>query len=278
VSHKPGTDVILTQQQITPHKVTKPIQLLAAWLVGLVVTDSTFLLAAVQLANGSWERGALVIASIVNVPLFLLALFVLQTRFRAELQEDTYYSEYINKKTAEHVRIDRNAAQDARIEDLERLVARVESSRAIRPSSNNPIAFDSFSDLDWSLWRVALNERHPRFADVREALRAAQIPLSEIFGDDNDIPPSEWVVCISQGFPLANTLHLLRAVLHLDFDGFQFFRPRHDEEGRDDIVIGGYGGPYAKNSPELLAMLQRNVEFADLNLYYKRNTVIRSEG
>lgn len=88
----------MKEQRIEPHKVTKPIQLLAAWMVGLVVTNSSFLIAAVQMADESWERGCLVIAAVANVPVFLFALFLLQTRFRAELQEDTYYSEYLSKK------------------------------------------------------------------------------------------------------------------------------------------------------------------------------------
>ena len=35
----------------------------------------------------------------MNVPLFLYLLFKLQTKFRAELQEDSYYSKYLDKTT-----------------------------------------------------------------------------------------------------------------------------------------------------------------------------------
>ena len=69
---------------IEPHKVTKPMQLLAAWLVGLIITNAIFLASAINFDKDSWERGALVVSAIVNVPIFLYALFILQTRFRAE--------------------------------------------------------------------------------------------------------------------------------------------------------------------------------------------------
>lgn len=37
----------------------------------------------------------LVIASVVNVPLFLICIFLLQTKFRPQMQEDLYYSKYL---------------------------------------------------------------------------------------------------------------------------------------------------------------------------------------
>jgi len=84
--------------QIQPEKITRPIQLLAAWLAGLVLIDGTFLAAALQLDKPSWAAGLLVIATVINVPLFLVALFLLQTRFRPEMQEDTFYSQYLDRK------------------------------------------------------------------------------------------------------------------------------------------------------------------------------------
>src|SRR5690606_2377188 len=54
-------------------------------------------------------------AAIVNVPLFLIALFVLQTKFRPELQEDSYYSTYLNSKTNQLVSVSRVEVQDAEL-------------------------------------------------------------------------------------------------------------------------------------------------------------------
>lgn len=88
----------MSETQITPHRITKPIQLLASWLAGLAIIDGAFLTAAANIPTPAWIPGALVVASIVNVPLFLISLFLLQTKFRPEMQEDSYYSEYLQKR------------------------------------------------------------------------------------------------------------------------------------------------------------------------------------
>lgn len=91
----------MRNQKIVPEKVTRPIQLLAAWLTGLIIIDGAFLTAASQLNSPSWAPGSLVIAAIVNVPLFLVSIFVLQTRYRPEMQEDAYYSKYLEYQHTE---------------------------------------------------------------------------------------------------------------------------------------------------------------------------------
>jgi len=83
------------EQQLQPHKVTKPIQLLAAWLLGLVLVNTAFLTSARFLVSPTWAAGVLVLASVANVPLFLICIFLLQTRFRPEMQEDSFYSRYL---------------------------------------------------------------------------------------------------------------------------------------------------------------------------------------
>jgi len=88
----------MSEHQIVPDKVTKPIQLLAAWLVGLIVVNASFLLAAQQIAKPDWASSALVIAAISNVPIFIIALFLLQTKFRPQMQEDSYYSQYLERE------------------------------------------------------------------------------------------------------------------------------------------------------------------------------------
>jgi len=92
----------MANHEIIPDKITSPIQLLAAWFVALIVLDGAFLTAAGLLSSPTWLPAALVIASIANVPVFLVCMFLLQTRFRPEMQSDEHYSEYLKqrKKTA----------------------------------------------------------------------------------------------------------------------------------------------------------------------------------
>lgn len=87
---------------IGAEKVTKPIQLLAAWLAGLVLVNGTFLTAAKVVSQPSWLPAVLVIASVVNVFVFLACMFILQTKFRTQLQEDSYYSQFL-RETGERV-------------------------------------------------------------------------------------------------------------------------------------------------------------------------------
>jgi len=89
----------MSNHKIVPEKVTRPIQLLAAWLTGLIIVDGLFLAAAARIDAPSWASGALIITSIVNVPIFLASIFVLQTKYRPEMQEDIYYSKYLEDKT-----------------------------------------------------------------------------------------------------------------------------------------------------------------------------------
>ena len=262
----------MSEQRIEPNKVTKPIQLLAAWLVGLILTNGIFLTAALQLERGSWERGALVVSAIINVPLFLLALFVLQTRFRAELQEDTYYSEYLSKKTATVVRIDKNAAQDSRLEELERRVIRLaelEAFPAVLASTFE--AATRTAALDWSEWAIALNDLHPKFEDIRKALRSADIPLAEIFGSPGEVPPC-WIISLSHHLPAGHNARLLAELLPFGFDGIQFWEPQREADENEDVYIGSYGtGSYALITTELEELVAGKVEAVDLNHYYKRH-------
>jgi len=87
----------VNESKIVPHRITKPIQLLAAWLAGLAVVNGSFLAGAATIHAPAWIPAVLVIAAVLNVPLFLASLFLLQTRFRPEMQEDSYYSKYLER-------------------------------------------------------------------------------------------------------------------------------------------------------------------------------------
>lgn len=88
----------MSNHKITPEKVTRPIQLLAAWLTGLVIVDGSFLTVASYITSPEWAAGVLVVASVANVPLFLISIFLLQTKYRPEMQEDAYYSKYLEQQ------------------------------------------------------------------------------------------------------------------------------------------------------------------------------------
>lgn len=261
----------VVQQHISPHKVTKPIQLLAAWMVGLILTNASFLGAAVVLESAHWGRGALVGASIANVPLFLLALFVLQTKFRAELQEDTFYSDYLSKKSPAVIRLDKNAAQDAKIDALEKQVASL-THRSQQPGTL--LLPEEGSALDWSAWAVALNAQHPQFREIREALKSAQIPLAEVFASNSTFTPKVWIISMDLGLPFSHRVKLLKTLVAFHFDGFQFWQPNAEADENENVYIGSYGGgTWIAITEKLSQLLAGSIEPIDLKMYareYKR--------
>lgn len=254
----------MTTHKIEPHRITKPIQLLAAWIIGLILTDSIFLYTAVSFQSGTWERGALVIASILNVPGFLFALFLLQTKFRAELQEDTFYHEYINKKTAVPQRVERDAIQDVRIDELEKMLKRLQPAISIEK-----IAVGS-SQFDWEVWPVALNLLHPQYRKIREALKAESIVVSSIFGNEIDSTlPSKWVIAINPAIPFQLKIHLLKTLIPFDFDGFELHVPVREVDENEDVYIGGYGiGDYCDIDQEFKLLIAQDIEEVDFNYHY----------
>ncbi len=52
-----------------------------AWLLALVVVDGTFLWAADRISQPGWGSAVLLIAAVINVPLFLGALLLLRAKF-----------------------------------------------------------------------------------------------------------------------------------------------------------------------------------------------------
>jgi hypothetical protein len=238
----------MTEGQINPHKITKPMQLLAAWLLGLVATVGIFLTAAIQLEQGSWERSALVIAAIIDVPIFLGALFLLQTKFRAELQEDSFYFEYLSKKTATVVHIEKEAASF---------------------SGDNPEKPKLLVDVgpEWGHWRVGVNCHHPKIRELRAGLRRAGIPVAELFGT-NTQPPGRWVVAMSDSLPVSHQARLLKALVPFGFAGFVHWEPQRHAGETEDVYIGSYGSDRCVPiTAELVEFLDGEVEEIDMKLY-----------
>ena len=218
----------MSQHNIEPQKVTKPIQLLAAWLIGLIVIDAAFLAASMKL--DSWERSALVVASILNVPIFLFALFTLQTRFRPELQEDAFYSKYLDSKTNQVVTRSKLDAIDVEVSTLRKTVLHELStlSMASQPTAQSALA----------RYRIGLNKHLSQFEKSKDALKARGLQASEIFAGDD--PPKGAYLAIDREMDLQSMLEAISLAVDCGMDGYGYFNPA--EEGiRERILIGAYG-------------------------------------
>lgn len=88
----------MNQNPIKAHQVTKPMQLLAAWLAALIAIEGIFFTSAGLIDHPRWAAGLLVVSGVLAVPVFLGAMFLLQTKFRPQIQDDEYYGEYLKSQ------------------------------------------------------------------------------------------------------------------------------------------------------------------------------------
>lgn len=258
--------MINEQNKIDPQKVTKPIQLLAAWLVGLIVVNAAFLAAAVYIGVSDWTSGALVIASIINVPLFLMAIFLLQTKFRPELQEDSYYSKYLDGKSNKLISMPTNIEKESdiikRLDLLQASISNVLDSQ-IKDGINIPSA--------WGGWKVSVNDFHENLSVIKRALRHAGIYVSDYFGSTSidPKPPREFLIGLRSTMDTGSCIYLLRQVAGLGFSGYYYFdEPR--EIDPDDVYLGAYGAPneLVPIDDDLLELLKKeNLSIAEFRTY-----------
>lgn len=261
----------MADHQIQPHKVTKPIQLVAAWLTGLVLIDAMFLGAAASLDNQSWPHGLLIVAAVVNVPIFLGAIFLLQTKFRAELQEDSFYSEYLSKRTSQVIKIDKNSEQDAKLESLELKILTLEQSTS---STTSIPKTESVSQTKWGDWLVVVNNLHPQVDAIVAALKAAGIPVEGVFGQNETATvPSRWVISVNYQIPTQLQVILLRTLMTFNFAGFHRWEPRRDAEEFEDVYVGSYGNdPIVRFTPRLKELLTGPTAGKSLNAHYRAHS------
>lgn len=217
-------------QSIQPANITKPIQLLAAWLAGLLAIDSCFLFAAAQFPTGSWEAQVLTLAAIVNVPLFLLAAFLLQTRFRPELQEDLYYSTYISQKTNARVQLTRDDAAAAvlqkQLERLEMLIA------AVRLTVHK-----TGEDVGHLSLRYGINKNLEDREAIARHLFQAGVAGYRLFGANS--VPQQRVVAIDPTLD-PNVEHaVLRLAAEVGFRKFSYISDYEDIH--EQVLLGAYG-------------------------------------
>lgn len=98
----------MENHNIKPERITKPIQLLAVWLIGLILIVSALLTAAGTIHEPYWLPAFFSISAVCIIPLFLALIFLLQTRFRPQMQEDEYYSKFLNTNTLEVIETPNN--------------------------------------------------------------------------------------------------------------------------------------------------------------------------
>lgn len=219
----------MSEQSIKPEKITKPIQLLGAWLAGLLSVDSCFLVAAANLQQGSFESIALTIAAIANVPLFLLAVFLLQTKFRPELQEDSYYSTYLSQRTSEPIKITK---QEAKWLEVSHKINALEE-KILAPEKEEQLPAGTLEGV-----KISINQYLPNFDEVKETLSRHGVLGFSKFGN-RDLPTKK-SIAISEYLPKALTAPILAIAKEAGFTHYTYF-DNLAEETEAELLFGSYG-------------------------------------
>lgn len=227
-----GNEYSMSEQSIKPEKITKPIQLLGAWLAGLFSIDSCFLFAASSMDQGSFESYALTLAAIVNVPVFLLAVFLLQTKFRPELQEDSYYSSYLNQKTNEKIVVSKTDSHIAQLSSMIAVLRKEIINLGNREIKENNI----ISSLS-----IGLNSALPDLEVVKSKLKEAGATSYSSFGTGE--MPEHRLLAMSPRLSIREQQELIRFARQIGFTHYGYYQPGGDDEIEEDALLGGYGSP-----------------------------------
>lgn len=262
---------------VNPTKVTKPMQLLAAWLFGLITVNGLFLGAAAKIERPEWAAGILVVASILNVPIFLACLFLLQTKFRPEMQEDSYYQNYLKMRLS----------PETRREEL----VEIKSFHSHQAKPGTPLSFDTqisqrqkkedlatIFDLTPN-HVVSLNDLLPSYKEISAQLIKAGINVGNTFGSTSTPPevPKPFVLAVGHGADLPTFRKIFSICCEFGLEGVGLAA---DPFSNGHLYIGAYSydkeNSYAAINKELKERLSSpNLNWRDmLNLLPDRNEAI----
>ncbi len=216
--------------RIRPDQVTKPIQLLAAWLVGLIAIDSAFLTAAGLIAKPDWAAAALVLAAILNVPIFLVCLFLLQTKFRPEMQEDSYYSRHLERRFSD---------QTKKMETFTALNIRSSPVSSAFLPHEDAMHTSAKKNSNYVELPISINDLLPNYKEIKKKLLEIGVISDDTFGTTSEFPtvPPNFVVAVGNNFPVKEARKIIRALKPMGLDGVGV----NDEPyGLDRIYVGAY--------------------------------------
>lgn len=248
------------EQEIDPTNVTKPIQLLATWLSALVLINGAFLTCAVTITSPWWASGALIIAAIMNVPIFVVLLFLLQTRYRVEQLDDEHYSKQLEtnkqKLTVEDVSIEVATLRQDVFESVRNTLTLMEDIRSslhtvVSSEYNSQTISKSTSEVEhrleetkvqievaqskteWEKYRIALNTFLPRSNDIRATLKQEGVSEIEEFGKK---PVDIGILACGSNVPISIIRSIYRAIKGYGIEYIKFTSDDAQHDGR--VYIG----------------------------------------
>lgn len=77
---------------IQADKITQPFQLLASWIVGMLILVWEFLHVCLN-SKETWLKISSLTSAIILSIIFIWVIFTLQTKYRAEMQDSEHYQQ-----------------------------------------------------------------------------------------------------------------------------------------------------------------------------------------
>jgi hypothetical protein len=200
----------------------------------------------------------------LNVPIVLSALFLLQTRFRPELQEDAFYSKYLDSKTNQIVTKSKFDTIDSELSNIKKtLLEQIqEMSRKESPMPQSSLG---------TRYRISLNKHLKEFNSIRETLRDKGIRLADVFGASE--PPDGAFMAIDHAMDFDSKIEAISLAIACGLDGYGYFNPT-EEEIDESILIGAYGltKDHYPITSELRELIEANPEPVDLREYQESHS------
>lgn len=261
-------------QKFEAHRINKPIQLLAAWLVGLTFVNTSFLTTASIIADPPWIRIALVVAAIVNVPVFISCIFLLQTKFRPEMQEDNFYSEHLKRKynsITGKTEVYSQETLELKSEIKDMIANYIKLNKTVTELKGKlllQVCGDSFTNsgdqlvesvgdrktptkYSWDDIRIEINDLVPQYKNIRELLKAHGIKISNTFGkssEDKKIP-EKLVLSIGLNIPMRNIQEMISILKDHGLDSIDYVD--YYQDYYDSCISTFYIGSYAYEEEDI---------------------------
>lgn len=165
--------------KIQPDKITKPIQLLAVWFAGLVLLVGILLTGAKTITEPIWLVPVLVISAILIIPIFLYFVFILQTKYRPQMQEDTYYSKYLDTSTNKTVFLTEDSKINSTVIELQNQVIQLTESNKVYLKNIEDLIKNTSSKDAKKISEIEeyIKNSNENFVKVEESIKKAQFQI-----------------------------------------------------------------------------------------------------
>jgi len=260
----------LSGSKIKPEKITKPIQLLAVWLTALIILETAYITASVTIKNPEWLSSLFAISAVIFVPLFLVFVFLLQTRFRVEIQEDPYFLEYkLNQMTGEkkendliHSNIKESfgkitseilSINSETQKQFEKLIEHLDKNdRQIINHDNLSIIKERLKSTDikikklkesveWSEMIIKVNYSLERYEDIIKALKENSIEITGTFGrEDTDEKETIFLLSFGRSIDYRHIIFIIKTLLPFGLKYIQCISEEFGAQYEKGIYIGAF--------------------------------------